>query len=185
MYFHFGTRKIIEAASILLRAEPGDQMTRLRLVKLLYIADRQALEETGRPIIGTRVVAMDKGPVHSEVLDLINGEHSDDAEWAEFIQRVGHRDITLVKNPGVSRLSRDEIDRLKRVSQEHWEDEEWKLVQITHGFAEWKRNQKQGTAPDIPFEHILAAIGRSNDTASILQDAQESRALRRLLQIGS
>lgn len=181
MYFHFGTRKIIEAAAVLLRAEPGSQMGRLRLLKLLYIADRNALEETGRPIIGTRPVAMDKGPVHSEVLDLINGEHADDAEWAEFIHRNGRHDIKLVNNPGVLSLSRYEIEKLKRVSREYWDTEDWELVPITHAFPEWKDNYREGTAPDIPLEDILAAVGRSKDRHEIVQDAAETKAVRRLL----
>lgn len=181
MYFHFGTRKIAEAAATLLRLEPNERMGRLRLLKLLYIADRDALSETGRPIIGTRPVAMDKGPVHSEVLDLINGEHSDDAEWAEFISRDGRHEVKLIKNPGVSSLSRYEIDKLNKVSQEYWDTEDWKLVEITHGFPEWQRNYRPGTSVSIPMEHIIAAVGRADAQDEILQDAAETKAVRRIL----
>ena len=73
MYFQFGTRKIVEAAAVLLRSSQHGRMGRLRLLKLLYIADRESLRETGRPIVGTKLVAMDLGPVHSEVYDLIKG----------------------------------------------------------------------------------------------------------------
>jgi len=181
VYFHFGTKKIIEAAAVLLRAEPRSQMGRLRLLKLLYIADRQTLEETGRPIIGTRPFAMDNGPVHSEVLDLINGEHADDAEWAEFIRREGRRDVKLVKNPGVLSLSRYEIEKLKRVSAEHWDTEDWKLVPITHAFPEWKDNYQGGTSRPIPMEDIIKAVGRAAELEEILSEAEETNTLNRLL----
>ena len=181
VYFHFGTRKIVEAAAVLLRLEPNGRMGRLRLLKLLYIADREALSETARPVIGTRPVAMDMGPVHSEVLDLINGEHSDDAQWAEFICRDGRHEIQLIKNPGVSSLSRYEIEKLNRVSREYWDTEDWELVEITHDFPEWTRNHRPGTSMSIPMEDIIEAVGRAEDRDEILQDAAETKAVRRLL----
>ena len=43
MEFSFQIPKVIQAAAILLQAEQR-QMTRLRLLKLLYIADRESLK---------------------------------------------------------------------------------------------------------------------------------------------
>jgi len=77
MYFHFSTKKIIEAGAVLLGCRSQRRMSYLRLLKLLYMADRESLKETGWPIIGTQPVAMDYGPVHSEVYDLVKGTHRD------------------------------------------------------------------------------------------------------------
>lgn len=38
-------------------------MSYLRMLKLLYLADRESLKETGHTITGDRVVAMEHGPV--------------------------------------------------------------------------------------------------------------------------
>ena len=48
-------------------------MSYMKLIKLLYLADREALLRWGRPITFDAYVSMDRGPVLSSVLDLING----------------------------------------------------------------------------------------------------------------
>jgi len=58
---------------VLLKFEESREMDRVRLLKLLYIADRESIAQTGEPILGTKLVAMKWGPLHSKVLDLING----------------------------------------------------------------------------------------------------------------
>jgi uncharacterized phage-associated protein len=180
MYFQFGTRKIVEAAATLLRSEACRRMSYLRLLKLLYIADRESLRETGRPIIGTRPVAMGYGPVHSEVLDLVRGAHWDEPTWAEFIRKDGYG-VELQKDPGVLSLSRYEIAMLTRMAEQHRDTDDWQLVEKTHGFDEWKRNYQEGTSAPIPLEHIIEAVGRAEEREEILQDAQQTSALCRLL----
>src|SRR2546422_10775187 len=89
MFFRMNTRKAIEAAATLLRLAPYRLMGRKRLLALLYIADRESLKRTGRPIIGGRLVAMDYGPIHSEVYDLIKSSHSAQTDWARHFQNEG------------------------------------------------------------------------------------------------
>src|SRR5271155_4089348 len=63
--------KTIQAIGVLLRADGVKRMNYMRLLKLLYMADRESLRETGRPITGGPVTAMERGPVLEEVYDLI------------------------------------------------------------------------------------------------------------------
>jgi len=180
MYFRFGTRKIVEAAATLLRSEACRRMSYLRLLKLLYIADRESLRESGRPIVGTRSVAMDFGPVLSEVLDLVNGQHADEAVWSEFIRKDGYA-VALEKDPGVLSLSRHEIARLTKTAEEYRNINDWEIVEQTHAFEEWQKNITPGTSTTIPLEDIVKAVGRANELESILQEAEQAVALRRLL----
>ena len=184
MHFHFGTRKIVEAAAAVLRCEPCNRMGYMRLLKLLYIADRRSLQRTGRPIVGTCPVAMKLGPVLSEVLDLVRGKHYDEAVWSEFIRKDGY-EVEQRKDPGVLSLSRYEIEELGRVSAECREYGDSELVEKTHEFPEWKKNFVEGTSTPIPLADIVEAVGRSADRDEILRDAEASRALgRRLLGCG-
>jgi len=178
MYFSFGTRKIAEAAATLLRTEACRRMSYLRLLKLLYIADREALRETGRPIVGTRPVAMAHGPVLGEIYDLVKGEHWDVPIWAEFIRRDGY-EVELAKDPGVLTLSRCEIGMLTKTAEDHRDMDDWQLVGETHGFDEWRRNYHEGTSTPIPFEDIIEAVGRVSDREEILRDAAETKAVRK------
>jgi uncharacterized phage-associated protein len=179
MHFHFGTRKVVEAAATLLRCETSRRMSYLRLLKLLYISDRESLAETARPIVGTVPVAMKHGPVLSEILDLVRGQHWDEATWSEFIRRDGY-EVELTKDPGVLSLSRYEIEKLTQTAGRYRDTDDWQLVGVTHEFAEWKGNYQENTSTVIPLEDIIEAVGRSADCAEILRDAERSRALDKL-----
>ena len=180
MYFRFGTRKIVEAAAVLLRQEACRRMSYLRLLKLLYITDRESLRESGRPIVGTRPVAMQFGPVLSEVLDLVKGQHRDEAVWSEFIRKDGYA-VALEKDPGVNLLSRYEIERLTKTADQYRDTDDWEMVEETHGFQEWKDNYQGGTSTDISLEDMVRAVGRSDELNEILEEAEQTTALQRLL----
>ena len=64
----FNEVKATQAAARLLRNR-GGRMSYMKLIKLLYLADREALSRWGRPITTDKYVSMDKGPVLSRVLD--------------------------------------------------------------------------------------------------------------------
>ena len=74
MGLRFNEAKATQAAACLLKLR-GGQMSYLKLVKLLYLADREALLRWDRPITTDRYVSMDNGPVLSRVLNLINGSY--------------------------------------------------------------------------------------------------------------
>jgi uncharacterized phage-associated protein len=51
MHFHFDFDKALQAAGVLLDAD-DNRMEAMRLLKLLYITDRELLAETGRTLTG-------------------------------------------------------------------------------------------------------------------------------------
>ena len=63
--------KVIEC--ILHLTTKGLELTSYRVVKLLYLADREHLREFGRPISFDRYVAMENGPVASYAYDVMKG----------------------------------------------------------------------------------------------------------------
>lgn len=180
MWFPLNLNKAMQAAGVLLEFESSSRMDKLRLVKLLYMADRKALCETGNPIIGTRVVAMDNGPLHSEILDLINGEHVREPEWAHFFHLDGYS-VVMKIDPGRSLLSRYEIEKLLLVSRDMLPYSTYEVVEITHGFEEWKKNRKSGTSTDISLEDLLDAVGKRDCLDSILEIASARKALDNVL----
>src|SRR5438105_515531 len=105
MNFRFDLQKTMQAVGVLLDYQRSRRMSYMRLLKLLYIADREALAETGHTITGDQAVAMKRGPVLSRTHDLIRGESSQSGEWEKYI----HRDcfeVELLENPGRGDLSR-------------------------------------------------------------------------------
>ena len=146
MLIPFQILKVAQASAVLLKTEPGRRMSRLRLLKLLYVADRESLAERARPITGDRVCAMDHGPVLSQIYDLIKGKDYLAPRWERYFRRIGKRDVRLIQDPGVGKLSRHEIGKLQDVSRRLEEYDDWAVAEYTHTFEEWKKNRPPGRA---------------------------------------
>ena len=69
----FNERRATEAAARFLRLR-GGRMSYLKLIKMLYFLDREALLRWGRPVTTDRYVSMANGPVVSRIYDLIREE---------------------------------------------------------------------------------------------------------------
>jgi uncharacterized phage-associated protein len=181
MLNHFNARKAVEAAAVLLRYEDG-KMEHLRLLKLFYVADRESIKETGEPISLSRIVAMDYGPLSSEVYDLIKGEREDEAIWSKHIRTHGNS-VRLISDPGRGELSKYEIGKLNEVSQRYEAVSTWDLVETTHQFDEWIANRPApGSCRPIPIGDIIDAVGMSQHKESIIRDLQTKAASERFFE---
>ncbi len=71
VYFPYNPDKANQAILWLLEAQ-GGKIDKLKLVKELYLADKEHLLRYGRPIIGGQYYAMPHGPVSTELLKHID-----------------------------------------------------------------------------------------------------------------
>ena len=172
MTFRFHFEKTLQASGVLLGLD-GRRMGRIRLLKLLYIADRELLAETGRTITGDHAVAMKLGPVLSRTYDLIKGEEVRAREWDRFIHSEGHA-VVLLEEPGLNELSKREIEKLTEVTLRFRDVDDWSLSEATHDFEEWAGNVKEGTSRLIPWSDALKAQGKS-DLAEMAEREEEER----------
>lgn len=177
--FSFDFDKSLQACAFLLRDSANSSMSMLRLMKLMYIADRECIRDTGRPITGDRAVSMDKGPVLSRLYDIMKGEHSLSPEWHKFIHKDGY-ELCLVDDPGNGRLSRFEAEKLTELLERYHDKDEWQIIQETHEFSEWQ--DPDGSSVPISTEDILAALGMSERVEAIRQDAAALADVRRALE---
>lgn len=178
----FKTDKAVQAASAILRRQ-GGRMSRLRLVKLLYIANRKMLQQHGRPIFVAKAVAMKHGPVHSEVYDLVNGRRMDEERWSRHIRNLDSKTAELHDDPGIGLLSVAEVDALNEAVDDFAKCDDWDVVDLTHQFPEWKDNfpnPMESTSRPIPIRQILAAVGRDDDAPDIIQDIADDAEFDRL-----
>lgn len=173
------SQKAIQAAAALLRFEAGWKMGRMRLLKLLYLADRRCLKETGLPLLGDRAVAMDRGPLHGTIYDWIKGEGFDAREWSKHVRNSGPREVRLYGDPGNGKLSKHELDILNDISQQFVTCEDDELSDLTHGLPEYikaNKNRQRGSSRPIPIDDIIDAVGRESDKPLILQDIADNAA---------
>jgi uncharacterized phage-associated protein len=168
--FNFDERKAAAAAAYLLSLE-GKRMNYMRLLKLLYLAERQSLATLKRPIIGDTPFSMDQGPVLSRVYDLIKANKAG-GSWGDAIERDSRYEVQLKAVPNFDPLSDAEIEILRQASQLNRQHDQWALRDITHDFPEWQ--DPQGSSIEIPLERILDAFKKSaQEVEHVRQNARE------------
>ncbi|EQD35780.1 hypothetical protein B1B_16765, partial [mine drainage metagenome] len=114
-------------------------MPYMRLIKLLYFADRASLLEFGRPITGDQYVAMKLGPVLSTVYDRIKA-----GEWGGLVRTSGYN-LELIGPEFIDPLSEAEIEILDEVSKTFGTFDHWQLSDLSHVLPEWNDTPKNGT----------------------------------------
>lgn len=152
-------------------------MSYMKLIKLLYLADRAALLQWGRPITTDSYVSMDRGPVLSRVLDLATDEElpGHASVWAGHITEPAHYSVRLRRDPGEDELSEAETQILDQIFQQHGRKSRWELVDLTHKLPEWKN--PQGSAIPIQYRDILKAAGKTDIEIAAVEDELEGVAL--------
>jgi uncharacterized phage-associated protein len=179
----FNIDKTIEAAAYLIKQQPGHRENYMRLLKLLYLADRRSLQERGVPICGDAPYAMAEGPVPSRTLDLIKGKDQASGKWEKFIEKTGYN-VHLRVDPGNLHLSRAEIGILEQVADCFRSLDPWALVDWCHAnIPEYEKNWKDRGSKKcrrIPFEDVLSEIGRLDDAPRIVAEINTDAAFSRL-----
>ena len=168
MHHRFHFQRALQAGACLLRLD-GKRMGYLRLLKLLYIADREWLAETGESITGDRAYAMKYGPVLSNVYDLIKGDGSTAGVWDDYIHTEGYA-VELVADPGRGELSKGILKKLGDIAQRYRQIDDWELSEHTHQFKEWVANYQGGGASPIPWQEILQAQDKPEMVAIVERD---------------
>jgi uncharacterized phage-associated protein/DNA-binding XRE family transcriptional regulator len=108
---------------LLLRQDPEDSMTNLKLQKLLYYAQGYALAILGRPIFPERIIAWEHGPV---VVEVYNRYHNG---TLPVPRPVGFEPTTL--SPEIREL-------LDYVYEKLGQHQASRLRNMTHNEAPWK-----------------------------------------------
>ncbi len=175
--------KVTQAAAIILNTERSKRMSYIRLLKLLYMLERESLQERGTPVLADSVFAMDHGPVLSRTYSLIKGEDPDSGEWSETIRTDGFS-VELVGSPGTSEMSRWEISKIHEIVCKFAHLSDWELVKHLHDILpEWQKNTPlPGKSKAIPLADILKEVGRTSEEASEIEAEYRAAAnLRRLV----
>jgi uncharacterized phage-associated protein len=155
--YQFNLDKAIQAAAHIV--EQLGEVDKIKLIKLIYLADREHFIATGAPITGDRQVAMPWGPVPSNTLDAINGQVSDADESVFRFLSIKNNTIRLKKSPGKAALSVGEIESLNKVLKAHGGKAPWPLANETHRLPEYVACYVDGTSTTIPYESIARASG--------------------------
>lgn len=172
IHFVFDPTRTAQAAAHLIKLS-GGEINYMKLIKLLYLADRESFITTGRPITGAAMVSMPYGPVLSEVLDLI--KHPPTGPWASYVTTPKDFNVSLkVQAPDDDELSRNDLRILRSVHAKFGDSDKWELVAKLHsieGAPEWE--DPSGSSILIPPEKILEKHGVAKDATAAFTHASE------------
>lgn len=175
----FAEIKVAQMAAYFLQRR-GGRMAYLKLMKLLYLADREALDRYSSTISEDAHYSMPQGPVLSRTLNLMTGQ-IESSEWSSWIAPCANFEVALNRQTSsrddFDELSESEIEILENVWERFGQLDRWQLVDYTHAhIPEWR--DPHGSSVPIDPRATFLALGRSPDEAE--ENAKELRVSRSL-----
>lgn len=168
--FPLRRNKMIQAVGLVLGLQANRRMNYTKLIKLLYLADRESIKETGEPITGDTIFALKSGPILSLLTDLVRGKrHSRD--WSRYFCTNGH-DLVMVSDPGQDSLCDYEHDKLQELNHRYRNYDYSAMIGLTHKLPEYKKNEVTSGRKRIALADVLEALGIADQAEVIEEDAR-------------
>jgi uncharacterized phage-associated protein len=169
----FSEKKAAQVAAFFL-SRAGGSMEILKLMKLMYLAERASFRRYGEPMIGDKLYSMEHGPVLSATLDHMNNfVDSEPGGWESWISsRQDHflglrRDVQDPRQE-LTQLSDADLEILAEVWQQHGHLSGGQLRNLAHKICtEWE-DPNYSSIP-IPYSRILKCVGYDADVAAELE----------------
>lgn len=175
----------------------GGMINKLRVLKLVYFADRYHLRKYGRLITNDEYFAMPYGPVASGVKDI--AELSDflgeqELVYAsQYLKKINSITIGLIKPYEHAVLSETDHEALLFAWEKFGQYSEFELSEITHKYPEWEKHKRSlevysrikmnledfiEDSPDLSVEQCYALSAQEKiDTVDELNELSRIEAL--------
>lgn len=136
----FDNQKATQAINLLAIKE-GGKIDKLKVIKLIWIADRLHLRKYGRPIVNDTYLAMEYGAVGSSVKDFasFNVEEGEAKYLKEYLEPINKYNIKSKKQVDTDVFSDSEIEMLEKSYNEYGFMDKFTLAKLSHEFPEWKK----------------------------------------------
>ena len=165
----FKAEKVLQIITYLLSLN-NNKMNKLKLMKELYLIDRESIKERNTSLSGDEFFSLPHGPVLSKTLNMIN-DIADGNPWSEFLSLTGH-DIELVKTAGTGRLSRNDRKYIEAISAKYINTDRFALADYTHTLPEWKDPGVSNIK--IRFNSIMEALNKSEEEIEAAKQEYDS-----------
>lgn len=161
----FTDAKIAQIAAVLAHKQ-GGSINILKLMKLMYLVDRTAMEEDGDPITFDVMFAMHHGPILSKAYDFADNREKS-KEWSAWLKKRWVHDIRLKREE----FSREDLDQLSnadlRIIEKVWNEygdmSEFQLRDYVHVNCEEWQDPGKGRAIPMREREVLEALGKDSD----------------------
>lgn len=171
----FSEFKVTQIAAFFLQKE-GGEMYLLKLMKLLYLTERESFARFECSISGDKFYSLPHGPVLSRTKELMDGEQrSRPNGWSSWITDKANHKLGLKKdklNLSVDKfteLSASDLEVIEHVWNKYGHMNQWQIRDYTHKHCpEWK--DPNGSALPISIEDLLFAVGKNKEQVMLIQE---------------
>jgi uncharacterized phage-associated protein len=155
----FSELKIAQMSAFLIQLSPDSTLPYMKLIKLLYLSERVAVQRWGESMSGDKFVSMPQGPVLSQTYNLIQSGGRDG--WSEYIKGEANYSVTLtgqiLVREDFDELSNAELSILSKIFHDFGHMTQWELVDYTHdNCTEWE--DPQGSSYPINIDTLIQAL---------------------------
>jgi hypothetical protein len=167
--------KLVQACNYLLKKNDF-RLNYTKLIKLLYLADKETLDATNDSMTGDTYASLPSGPVLSQLFDLIRGKYKDkDAQtlWNSRFMVDGYDLVAVTDRIPYGELSRGEMNILDKVYNKFKGADFNDMIRYVHkNCPEWK--DPNGSSVPIAMEDILKSLGRTEQEIEWILDEQKA-----------
>lgn len=171
----FSSEKILQVISYLLSLN-GNRMNLLKLMKELYLIDRESINERDTSISGDVFYSMPHGPVLSMTLNnLYELGCSDNNDWSKYLGKENaeyHPDIVLKEQSDTLLLSKKDKAYIEKISETFRDYTPRQLENYTHTLQEWTDPDK--SSRKIRYYDVMKALGKTDEEISEAKQEYES-----------
>jgi Protein of unknown function (DUF4065) len=179
MILFYNPRKATQAAAYLVSLNGGG-MGLWRMLKLIYLFDRESLIETGSTVTGDALDNLPHGGIPSQIYDNTKTHRDDrfkDSVWREYLTENIDNEIRLQRSEFTTKeLSEFERELIRKTWEKFQIMSDRELYRYIHSLPEFK--DPQGSSTRVDPEEILRLMHWSNeDIANAERDAKRERIL--------
>lgn len=158
------TKKIVQALTYLANYQSDKVLGNMKAYKLLWLADRYHLRQTGRTITGDSYFAMPFGIVPSDAKCLLEDAKtklSNPKGYRNRYIRIGDHKYKAIAEPDLKEFSETDIAALDKVLELYNEYDASTLSKMSHKFPEWLfykdmlENKSTKNSYLIDFDHFF------------------------------
>ena len=162
----------------------GGELYFLKLMKLMYLAERKSYQLYAEPIVGDRMVSMNYGPVLSNTYNLIKTGSNQVAEggWETWVSDAENYKLKLRKSlnsiEDLPMLSEAQIEIVYSIWSEFKDYDRFELAKHTHNICpEWE--DPDGSMYPIDLSRLIKVLNYDDVAIShILNDLREQALIK-------
>ena len=141
-------KKILNSIIFFASKSQSGTINRLKLMKLLWLADRIHLNKFGRLILRDNYNALPHGPVPSKTMDVSK-------QTVENAFDVKDYHIVVKGDFDSKYFSKSDIDVMEQVWEKYGKMNQYELRDFSHKFPEWMRYEKELNSKYLPNSYPI------------------------------